>query len=599
MATCVERARWAVEEEEAIALIGPVASGCTKQVLAANLQVPILSTLSTAKDLGDEKGWLFRTIAHDQRRLKTFVDTARGRGLDIDNSIAIYKPSVYGQGLLRHLESLVTGLDAAHTFAWDDVIEGFSHDEVTLSEAFRQAMQGHDHAIANVFVLGSSDRMDLVLQSLDRAFASTESDPSFVLVGSTRFADDLPEDTWLIGEAQVHTSQNLISDLTEDNPPGDLYISTLDASIALKEAIQYVLSQPGSNALPPAEVRTPAEVRRAVRRALEQNRFPSSERDRWVEFVSGEVIDPPRVPIYRVAVERRAQIINPDHLESWVEVRVVRQPAGHFEGPVVVELIPHGNDLVGEEVSLQIEGLGDEPIPIQEVELGRHATRVSFVPSFFRASWFPDAFTISTDRTPALERATVERLSWPTSYLFAALSALFGVLLYTRHTTRPATQEDKREEGARSTEGDAYPETDSPAVGDSTGAEGDEAEGNTEAEPAEAESAEIESAEIESAEIESAEEESAEARKAGTWMLWTYAERCIAGIAIAFLIIHVGPLLEGEPLLSQIPIPQFGSSVWLNAGVSGLMGGWLGLGPIIGLIAGVIGALTPLFQSDS
>jgi hypothetical protein len=79
---------------------------------------------------------------------------------------------------------------------------------------------------------------------------------------------------------------------------------------------------------------------------------------------------------------------------------------------------------------------------------------------------------------------------------------------------------------------------------------------------------------------------------------WTVAERCLSGLAIAFLIIHIAPLLEGEPVLSQIPIPQFGSSIWFNAFASGLLGGWLGLSPIMSLATAVVGTLTPLFHGE-
>jgi hypothetical protein len=67
---------------------------------------------------------------------------------------------------------------------------------------------------------------------------------------------------------------------------------------------------------------------------------------------------------------------------------------------------------------------------------------------------------------------------------------------------------------------------------------------------------------------------------------------------IAFLVIHVAPLLEDEPVLSQIPIPQFGASQWVNAVLAGLMGGWMGLNPIIALVASIIGALGSVFQTE-
>lgn len=542
---CVEEARRAVEDENAIAILGPVSSDCTKQVLAENLEVPVVTSLSTATDLGGESEWLFRTIAHDHRRLGSFVNsTARTHEIGVDRSIAIYKGSEdYGSGLLADLTNHIPSLDAEHIFEWSEAIIDTTH-HVRVTDDFRQEMHDH-HAIASVFVLGSSARMDSVLWALDDMFKTTAGDPNFVLVGSTRFANDFPVDTWLIGEATISTSRNLITRIVEKNPSDALYISTLDASVTLREAIRRVLAQPGADtlALP--------DLKRELRRVLDQNQFPSSERGRWVDFDNGEIENPPSFPIYRIweSRSRHFEPVNPDKGVSWVEVRLVGDPPdGHLEGPLTVELIPHGEDLVGTEVTLQVAGDGENVVPVETVELDSLGTRVSFVPSFLEtrwspASWFPTTLTITTSRTPALEHVEVEGLSWPASYLLAALSALFGVLLYNRYRTHDKSQGEKQ------------PQEEREAGSKTTGVR--------------------------------------------SWTVWTYLERCLAGLVIAFLIIHVGPLLEGEGALSMIPIPEFGSSRWLNAILSGLMGGWLGLNPIMGLIASVIGTLTPLFQSDS
>nr|NIR47243.1 MFS transporter [candidate division KSB1 bacterium]NIS28216.1 MFS transporter [candidate division KSB1 bacterium]NIT72170.1 MFS transporter [candidate division KSB1 bacterium]NIU28894.1 MFS transporter [candidate division KSB1 bacterium]NIU90674.1 hypothetical protein [candidate division KSB1 bacterium] len=340
-------------------------------------------------------------------------------------------------------------------------------------------------------------------------------------------AINLPENTWIIGEAQVQTSQNLITEITARNPSADLYISTFDASIALKEAIRDVLDQSSPDSV--------SIFRRKLRKALQEGSFFSSERRRRVEFTNGEILEPPKTPLYRVSVERHVENINLDRRKSWVEIRINddEQPTSHLEGPMVVELIPHGEDLVGKEVQLQVEGVDDDPVTVQKVELNRHGSRVTFVPSsFFWETWFPNTFMMSTNETPVKERVKVEGLGWPVSYLLAVLIALFGALLYIWH----------KKQRKKYTKG--------------------------------------------------------ETTKSRMTLLYV-VERCVAGIVIAFLIIHIAPILEAYPSYSWIPVPQFGSSPWISAVISGLMGGWLGLNPIVGLVASVIGTFTPLFKSDS
>lgn len=538
-ATCVEEAQRLVESEQAVAILGPVSSGCSNRVLSLGLEVPVITSLSTARGMGDRDEWFFRTIADDQRRLETFVDTARGRGIPIERSVAVYEPSSYGEGLLKHLMALIPSVDSAHAYRWDEAFGEPGHD-IQVMEAFRSALASH-HAITTVFILASSDRMVGHVQALDAMFESfgdPENDPSFVLVGSTPNAEDLPHGTWIIAEAQVGTSPNLITQLRMQDPSPDLYISSLDAAIALKEALTDIFREAGSD--PP----DPGALRENLRHMLDQKRFPSADRYRSFEFVDGEISPTPEVPVYQVMVEERRTVesVNPDPRESWVEVSIRKRPGGHLEGPVVVDLIAHGEDLVGESVTLQVGGIGDEggdPVEVEQVELTRGSAAVSFTPSFLGGRWFPGSFWIGTDRTPRQERVEVAGLGWPASYGVALLAALVGALLYARHRSRKAR-------GAE--------------------AEGEDGEGA-----------------------------SGVSRRR---QAWTLAERCLSGLVIAFLIIHIAPLLEGEPVLSQIPIPQFGSSIWFNAFASGLLGGWLGLSPIMSLATAVVGTLTPLFHGE-
>lgn len=522
---CAEEARRVVENDSAIAILGPVASGCTGRVLSLGLEVPVLSSLSTARNLHGQDDWFFRTIPHDDLRLEAFIDTARARAIPIDRSIAIYETSPYGEGLLHHLQSLIPGVDSAHAFRWQDVFEGGGHD-VRLTETFRLAMEGH-HALESIFVLASSDRIVDQMKTLDSLFGTVgdpASRPSLVLAGSpAEPATNLPAGTWVIGEAQVRTSRNLISALAVQGLSDDLYLSSLDAGMALRQAVTDMLRAPGSG---PPDL---AELRTELRQTLDEETFPSSERGRSFGFTEGEINPLPTIPIYRVVTEevRRLESANPEVPLSWVGIEVSQKPAGHLEGPVVVRLVPHGAELVGEMVTVQVEGLGPEPVDVKTVELGPEGTAVSFAPMVVGHGWFPSSFWIGTDRTPVQERVRIDGLGWPLSYLLAIVAALLGAVLYGR-SNQGKGGKDKRNRRS-----------------------------------------------------------------------WRYLERCFAGLLIAFLIIHVGPLIQREPLLSQIPIPRFGASTWFNAVASGLLGGWLGLNPLIGFAASFIGVMAPLFHSDS
>lgn len=526
--SCLEKARNVVEKEEVIAILGPVTSGCTRRILAKNFDVPVISSLSTAKDLINQSDCFFRTIANDKIRLNAFRDMAQNHGIATNKSIAIYdSSSAYGKGLMKHLTDLFPYIDSAHTFRWDETFKVSSHN-IALKGYFRDKI-GHHHTINNVFVLGSSDRMGSYIQALHKLLSGKQNAnkaPNFVLVGAMPYTKNLPEKTWIIGEAQVRTSQNLVTAINHQNPDKNLYISTFDAGIALKEAAQMVLSQPQSDTL------TTQEIRNKLRKVLIEANFASSERGRIVDFNDkGKLLALPKTPIYKVSTERHVENVNPDKPKPWVEIQLLQKPSDHLEGPVTVKLIPHGKGLNDKAVKVELAGIRENPITIKKVKLKENGTKVSFVPSFFGQNLFPNAFSISTDKTPLKERVHIDGMGWPYSYIIVLLSALISTLLYRRYLQQQDRANNITTVKSRS--------------------------------------------------------------------LWWYTERCISGLLIAFLIIHITPLLENHPYLSQIPIPQFGSSIWVNAIISGIMGGWLGFKPVIALITSIIGALRPLLNTEN
>lgn len=539
---CRRRARRAVEELGAVAILGPVTSGCTRAVLSASGEVPVITSLATATELDTaETGRLFRTIAHDRRRLSRYVRVIRRRpeSPDISGGVALYENSVYGRGLREHVQ-VQAQIESDHTYRWDAVVDeaASTHDEIVFTESFRAEMRTHGHEIPTVFVLGA-DRATAIVRALSGLFASVAGDPSFVLVGSTGGAE-LPNRTRVVGEPRASESTDLVSRLARELPLERLYVSTLDAGLVVRQALVRVLGSEGaggsSSAAGPGTI-DGAELRRNLGEVLAEGSFHSSERFRTIQFDGGEVSEPPTTPIYEVTVQRVRSVINAPEPTPWVEIRVVRRPDHHGEGPVVAEVIPHGEELVGQTVTLQATGSGSDPIFTSDpLVLREEGMREAFVPMSV-SDPFPERVTLRTEWTPAGETAEVRGIGWPISYLLAALFAVAAAALFTRYRSGGG---DEAEEGASSGLVDRA-------------------------------------------------------------AIRIYGERCAAGIVIAFVILHLEPLLdppgmEATSLFSQLPIPRFDASWWMNAALSGLLGGWLGLKFIVGLVAGVISSLAPLFR---
>ena len=526
--TCQQSARRAVETFGAVALLGPVTSGCTRAVLRADLDVPVVTSLSTASRLDTVGGeWLFRTIAHDRRRISTYVRTVRPRddGTRIEGGFALYENSVYGRGLRNHVIEQAS-IEEDHTHRWDRIIdhEASRHGEIIFTEEFRRMLTQHGHQIPTVFVLGTG-RAAAITRAVADVLDPTGQSPNFVLVGSSD-AEELPDRTHIIGEPRVGTSENLLSGIDRTLISESHYVSTLDAGLVVRQAIGRVLA---TDTVEPDR----AAFRKALRRELSEGSFESSERYRTIQFDGGEVRDPPRTPIFELSLHRVQTTMNPDETKPWVEIRIVSQPAHHLEGPLVAELIPHGAELAGTQVTLSALRPSGETVPlVEQVALQREGTLVSFVPSFW-TNPFPGSLRLTTNLTPPGESVRTAEFGWPFSYPLAAAFALVGAVLFTRYRAR--------------NEGDPRSSW----------------------------------------------------WKAGK--VRSYGERCVAGLVIAFLILHVGPLLdppqiESASLLSKIPIPRFHSSWWMNAALSGLLGGWVGLKVIVGFVAGLIGSIAPLFQ---
>src|SRR5271157_5502923 len=65
--------------EGAVAILGPVDSSSTQAVLAAGLEVPVISVLSTATSLSNptRDPWFFRMTLSDDERVRQYVATLR------------------------------------------------------------------------------------------------------------------------------------------------------------------------------------------------------------------------------------------------------------------------------------------------------------------------------------------------------------------------------------------------------------------------------------------------------------------------------------------------------------------------------------------
>lgn len=418
-ASCQLVARELVEEQRVVAILGPVDSDCTRAVLAAGLDVPVVSSLSTATFLTvDRDRWFFRATLDDRARVKRYLDFLR----KYDDSLAWSESLIlfdaengYASGLAQDLErELGPGV---HRVAWSDL--------GALGALGALASSGPG-AILPVFSLGGTRRAVEIVREIEGV--SGEGLPPgslrFFLMGAFSESTKAPIGTFTIGEPGLDPK-----DLPLLSKKLARAIEELEGSFVFPayEAANFVLVPAIENAAENllAVGRRPsdaiAELREEVREEIEGETFDSLTPPRTIRFENGNLANPLAAPIYRVAASLERLDSPPER--PWVEIEV-ESTVQLFEKPIVIRLTGHSMG-PSDPVLLHIERGRGSDVHSETVTLQGGRAETTYHPSR------PGKYRVRADVSHAPRNATV-KVEVGLGYLVAILFATAGSFLAGR-----------------------------------------------------------------------------------------------------------------------------------------------------------------------
>lgn len=447
--------------------------------------------------------------------------------------IALYEDNHYGRGLLARMEPEFD-IDSTHQFRWDENTEDLGHQGIRIAGRLRAFIEGDHHRIETVFVLGGGGASERA-KRLSHLMALHGHDPTFVLfIDTPKLPKFLPDKTHIVTLPLIATSGR--PELVARNP--NIRTDLIDYAgllyVSTLDAARIAREAIQMVLTETSAAPGSAEFRTELRSRLESERFRTSERGRRVGFSGdfGSEVSPPPSTPIFSTLQTDS-LINVISENKWIELDIRHQPERHGEGPVVIRLIGHGyTPSELREKEVTVEATGITPDPI----------RVATVPLTGDTTYYSFVPSFWTHPLPSRLTLRVE----DAGVISTATSEEFGWPV-------------------------SYPLAGGFAIMGAilfTHYRGRDSE---------------------------------EPRPSWSKTLRISGERCAAGLIIAVLILHVGPLvdppaMEADSLLSYLPIPRFNSAWWMNAALSGLLGGWLGLKFIVGLVAGLISSLAPLFR---
>ncbi|HXJ33785.1 MAG TPA: ABC transporter substrate-binding protein [Candidatus Eisenbacteria bacterium] len=424
-----EVARDLVENENVVAILGPVNSRCTRAVLDATLDVPIISALSTAQSLAGPKRdhWFFRATVSDQERMRQFVKLLKKYDeLLAPPFLVLYEDEEYGRGLRDSLGK-VFDLGSATVRSWTEVASepagadaSLNHDSLLRPEF----IAGLPSPPRSIFVLGSNGEGVVLARQLDAALPPAFGKRLFFFVGSDdRLRVQAPENSLTIGEPTVLEEDTLDSLRDEfhrvsGQKPEALLVTAYEAAYYLVPlALEAALK--GVHGVPAVPV-----LRTQLRDALEAGQFESLEGWRSINFDGGELRQAPVVAVYRA--QRELELVEIPDPPPYVDIQVPRQ-AGFLVGPVMVRLKGHSVEKAHVTIS-RVDGDNVRPVSEEDVELDDDGEgTLGFYP------WWPGRFRFDTDVRFAPPRPETE-VWWSGYYLLSFLGALIGTFLFVSVT---------------------------------------------------------------------------------------------------------------------------------------------------------------------
>jgi hypothetical protein len=454
-ALAVAEAR-ALVEAGAVAILGPVDSASTEEVLRADLEVPVLSAFSSAPSLSNPRDrWFFRVTLDDTERMRQYAETLRRYDAMMPPPVLVlYDGSnPYGLGLWKGLMEAL-GLSEGAALPWSDAVVGGSiddgnRDRVRAGEGFTATAEAAlDPAPETVFVLGGSAGSVALANGVRERLRArgAAGSPRFFFVGAdTDLRVGAPEDSYTIGEPTVVDDAGNGTGAVRAEffrrrrlGPEDFIVTAYEAAHhILPGALTAILSEiqeRGSDGqsregLPPVR-----DLRRQLRERLETREFESMEPWRRIRLAGGRMSGAPAVPVYRIT--RRLDLVEVPVPQPWLEVDAPKE-IGYLEGRVAVRLRPHS--LTTKDLAVDL--LRVDVTPFETVESSFIArsddeAELTFYP-WFQGGRYRVQPRMTLPMLPA-EPDTVVRLG--RGYGVALAGALLGSLLFVLATTRPGSR---------------------------------------------------------------------------------------------------------------------------------------------------------------
>jgi ABC-type branched-subunit amino acid transport system substrate-binding protein len=435
-----------VREEHVVAILGPVNSGSTKEMLnelrEQQIELPVISSLSTAPELTHsdprDKNF-FRLIFDDAGRMgqyATFIKQIKSREGE-QSFLFLYEDNPYGEGLKDSLKDRFYTPNI-ETRSWGEISEegcfNSNLDTSAYYEAFRSGQCFSDDFrkllknsnINNIVLLGDTTGSLSLVDGFETSGLNLKADYFFV-GSSKRLFDEAPPGSLTIGDpvldylraptAELNKEWNKLFDDFEERAKkdrADFVMTAYEAAMVLHSALRTVLS--GQPNLPTVEI-----LRSKLLQVLERETFDSLEPWRTISFSQGKLDQAPTAPIYRITrgVTREDEL----HEHPWVNMSV-QQFSPWLEAPIAVELRGHLVE-TGKMGVYRVDEATNREYSVEQRAVQFSAGQA--VEKFHLL--MPGLYRFKMTDLPYYPALTETRIGLSKNYLISAISALVGALL--------------------------------------------------------------------------------------------------------------------------------------------------------------------------
>jgi ABC-type branched-subunit amino acid transport system substrate-binding protein len=421
-AESVNVAQKLASEDHVVAILGPANSACASAVLDAldgpEGHVPVISSLSSAPSLSNPRNpYFFRATIDDRERMHRLVHFLQVKHQLADSVVLLYEDDAYGQGLAASLVDAVGGTNVK-SMPWSDA----QRDPAATVAALPSGR-------ISLFVLGTETIALDIADKLDDQLMDVraEGEVQFFFVGTgERLQQEAPDDSITIGEPIPDIDVAPLLDAPDMVDPfvgrdrQFLLTAYETARFILPKALQYALA----GGTDPNDVAT---VRERLKDALDSKIFDSLSPTRKIRFAGGNLVDPPRTPIYKV--DRTLSILDKPAKEGWLTVNVPER-ARFLEEPVQIVLERHGR-ASRDSIKLEVLDENDGIVESTSIDLG-DVGKASYTfhprrPGHFRV--WASGFMVPND--PSVE------IEYPLDYGIAIAGALLGAAIALRSFSIP------------------------------------------------------------------------------------------------------------------------------------------------------------------